>query len=144
MECVQRAVFMFALGLHIPYVHIKQYLSIDHSQPKESRIPRITVTTFIKPKVMLIDNAERDICLSKHYFNPGNTRNDRYLSFIPSKHSIAWQTRNLFFCFCFCFCFPSVYKKLGNTISTFIQGNRPQTFPSVFILLEWTHCSVGE
>lgn len=83
-------------------------LTINHNPIKESRSPRITVPTFFRPKVMPLDNAERDICLSKHYFNLGDTRNNRYLSFIPSKRSIAWQTRNLFCLFvCFCFCFLS-------------------------------------
>ena len=75
---------------------------------------------------MLLDNAERDICLSKHYFNPGDTRNDRYLSFIPSKHSIAWQTRNLFFVFVSVFVFLVYIKNWGiqSALSFRVTGHR--------------------
>lgn len=137
----QSACLHWAYTSHILISNNIYQLTINHKPIKESRILRITVTIFFRPKVMPFDNAERDIYLSKHYFNPGDTRNNRYLSFIPRKHCLANQKPFFFiYLFCFCFCFPSVRKKLGNTISTFIQGNRPQTFPPVFILLEQTHC----
>ena len=105
-ECLQVAALHACTGLTYPQMlrsnNIYQ-MAINHNLIKESRTPRIIVTAVSKPKVMTFYNAERGICLSKHYFS---SKNNRYLSFFPSKPRITWQTGNLcFFCFCFGFGF---------------------------------------
>lgn len=126
MECVQVAALHVCTGLTYPQMFRSNnmyQMAINHNLIKESRTPRIIVTAVSRPKVMTFYNAEREICLSKHYFS---SRNNRYLSFFPSKPRIAWQTGNLcFFCFCFGFggFFFGVYE-LENTASIPVQGIR--------------------